>query len=181
MKSSRRFWNIRAADCTACRWETLAAAQELGYRRFEAAAVIGSGIGALAQEVAAKKAARVYAVEHALLRELHGRRLHGRGRRRCIRKVNPDLVLFPHTYQTRDFAPKLATRFERSLISDVDRGAHGPGSRPVFVRQLFQGKLNGDIRPTGPGPHFASLQAGAWRAEALACRLAPQWKRLRRS
>jgi electron transfer flavoprotein alpha subunit len=37
----------------------------------------------------------------------------------------------------------------------------------VFVRQLFQGKLNSDIRTSGPGPHFASLQAGAWRAEAL--------------
>ncbi len=83
-----------------------------------------------------------------------------------IRKVNPDLVLFPHTYQTRDFAPKLATRFERVLISDVI-AARVDSQGPVFVRQLFQGKLNGDVRPTGPGPYFASLQAGAWRAEAV--------------
>ena len=38
---------------------------------------------------------------------------------------------------------------------------------PVFVRLLFQGKLNGDVRVSGPGPHFASLQAGAWRADQL--------------
>jgi electron transfer flavoprotein alpha subunit len=87
-----------------------------------------------------------------------------------IRKTNPDLVLFPHTYQTRDFAPKLATRFERALISDVIAArveANNDGGSPVFVRQFFQGKLNGDIRTTGPGPHFVSLQAGAWRADAL--------------
>ncbi len=81
-----------------------------------------------------------------------------------IRKLNPDLVLFPHTYQTRDFAPKLATRFERVLISDVI-AVRVDSEGPVFVRQLFQGKLNGDVRASGPGPHFASLQAGAWRAE----------------
>src|SRR5262249_15926931 len=83
-----------------------------------------------------------------------------------IRHANPALVLFPHTYQTRDFAPKLATRFERVLISDVIHARVEDGS-PVFVRQLFQGKLNADVKPSGAGPHFASLQAGAWRADAV--------------
>jgi electron transfer flavoprotein alpha subunit len=81
-----------------------------------------------------------------------------------IRKVNPILVVFGHTYQTRDYAPKLATRFGRVLISDVI-AARLEGLPPVFVRQIFQGKFNADVQPMGDGPHFVSIQAGAWRAE----------------
>ncbi|MGH9646669.1 MAG: electron transfer flavoprotein subunit alpha/FixB family protein, partial [Bryobacteraceae bacterium] len=77
-----------------------------------------------------------------------------------IRKVNPTLVVFGHTYHTRDYAPKLAARFGRFLISDVIAG-----KPPVFVRQMFQGKFNADVRLVGDGPHFVSIQAGAWRGE----------------
>ena len=75
-----------------------------------------------------------------------------------IHKVNPTLVVFGHTYQTRDYAPKLAARFGRTLIGDVIAG-----KPPVFVRQMFQGKFNADVRLIGDGPHFVSIQAGAWR------------------
>jgi electron transfer flavoprotein alpha subunit len=80
-----------------------------------------------------------------------------------IRKENPTLVVFGHTYQTRDYAPKVAARFGRVLIGDVIGG-----KPPVFVRQLFQGKFNADVRLVGDGPHFVSIQAGAWRADATA-------------
>jgi len=66
----------------------------------------------------------------------------------------------------RDFAPKLATRFERVLVSDVVRVRAEAGAL-IFVRQLFQGKLNGDYRVSGPAPHFASIQAGAYRADQV--------------
>jgi electron transfer flavoprotein alpha subunit len=75
-----------------------------------------------------------------------------------VRKENPALVVFGHTYQTRDYAPKLAARFGRVLISDVIAG-----KPPVFVRQMFQGKFNANVRLMGEGPHFISIQAGAWR------------------
>ena len=77
-----------------------------------------------------------------------------------IRKENPTLVVFGHTYQTRDYAPKVAARFGRVLIGDVIAG-----KPPVFVRQMFQGKFNADVRLVGDGPHFVSIQAGAWRGE----------------
>jgi electron transfer flavoprotein alpha subunit len=75
-------------------------------------------------------------------------------------------VLFPHTYQVRDFAPKLATRFGTTLISDVISFKVDAGS-PVFARQLFQGKLNADFRPAASGTVFASIQAGAFRADTV--------------
>jgi electron transfer flavoprotein alpha subunit len=135
--------------------ETFAAARELG-TEVEVAT---------AGEPPSGLPATTYAVKHELLANYTADG-YTAAFEALIRKVNPDLVLFPHTYQTRDFAPKLATRFERVLISDVV-AAHADSDGPVFVRQFFQGKLNGDIRPKGPGPHFASLQAGAWRAAAL--------------
>jgi len=89
-----------------------------------------------------------------------------------IEAASPRLVLFPHTYQVRDYAPKLATRLNRPLVSDVIR-LRAEEDGYVFTRQLFQGKMNADYRASGPGPHFASIQAGACRAEKLASAPAP--------
>jgi electron transfer flavoprotein alpha subunit len=89
-----------------------------------------------------------------------------------IRQAEPSIVLLPHTYRVRDFAPKLATRFEQSLISDCT-GFRVDENGPVFVRQLFQGKLNADVRPQGKGPWFVSIQAGAYRAEEASGNPAP--------
>ena len=148
-------------------FETLAAAQELAAALGTdvEAAVVGSGIGALAAEVASKKVARVWAVEDAALANYTADG-YTAAIEALIRKTTPALVLLPHTYQTRDFAPKLATRFERTLIGDVI-AARNEGGSLVFVRQLFQGKLNADVRPEGSGPQFVSLQAGAWRADKV--------------
>jgi electron transfer flavoprotein alpha subunit len=144
-------------------WETLAAAQQFGVELGQPveAAVAGHDIGSLAADAATKKVAKVYAVEHELLKDYTADG-YTAAIEALIHKVNPSLVLFPHTYQVRDFAPKLATRFSQVLISDVI--AARP---PVFVRLLFQGKLNGDVRVSGDGPHFVSIQAGAWRADSL--------------
>lgn len=154
-------------------WETLAAGQQFAAALGQPveAAVTGHGIGALAAEAATKKVAKVYAVEHDLLKEYTSDG-YTAAVEALVGHVNPTLVLFPHTYQVRDFAPKLATRFSQVLVSDVI-GVHLEGGSPVFVRLLFQGKLNGDVRVSGGGPYFASLQAGAWRADTLESGSAP--------
>jgi electron transfer flavoprotein alpha subunit len=148
-------------------WETFAAGQQLASELGGDlhVAVPGFGISALAQEAATKKAAKIHAVEHNLLKDYTPDAFTA-ALEALIRVVNPKLVLFPHTYQVRDFAPKLATRFSQVLISDVT-GVRMEAGSPVFVRLLFQGKLNGDVRVSGSGPWFASLQAGAWRADSL--------------
>lgn len=148
-------------------WETLAAAQSIGaaFGQPVEGAVAGKGIGALAAEAAAKKIAKVWELEHDLLEDYTADG-YTAAFEALIRKINPTLVLLPHTYQVRDFAPKLAARFGQSLVSDVIAVKTDAGT-PVFVRQLFQGKLNGDVRVNGEGPAFASLQAGAWRADQL--------------
>jgi len=104
---------------------------------------------------------KVYRVEHPLLADYTADG-YTAAFEQIVRHVAPTVVLFPHTYQVRDFAPKLATRFGRVLISDVVKIEPGK-----FVRQLFQGKLNADVSASGEGPVFASVQAGAYRADDL--------------
>src|SRR5580700_9267650 len=148
-------------------WETLAAGQQLAVQTGQtvSAAVAGQGIAALAGELARKKLDRVYAVEHQLL-DSYTADGYTAALEQLIRKISPSLVLFPHTYQVRDFAPKLATRFNQVLISDAV-GFRVESGAPIFVRQLFQGKLNADVKPGGAEPHFASIQAGAFRADQM--------------
>jgi electron transfer flavoprotein alpha subunit len=156
----------RGGVWTRTSFETLAAGQRLASDSGKtlSAAIPGRGIDTLASEVTSKKLDRVYAVDHELLSDYTADGFSA-ALEQLIRQVQPAIVLFPHTYQVRDFAPKLATRFNQALISDVIRIRNENG--PIFVRQLFQGKLNADVRPGGPAPYFVSIQAGAFNADSL--------------
>ena len=145
-------------------WEALAGGIELGKLTGQpvSVAVVGSGIAALAAEAAQKNVAKVYAVDDAGLGTYTADGFAS-AFEQLVKAVNPSFVVFPHTYEVRDFAPKLATRFKQVLIADVIAIKSGP----VFVRQLFQGKLNADFKARGAGPCFLSVQAGAFRADGL--------------
>jgi len=127
------------------------------------AAVLGDS-SAAANELTSKTLARVYTLEHPLLKQ-YTPDGYNAALEQLIRKISPAYVMFPHTYQVRDFAPALAARFGQSLISDVVAIQAGP----AFIRQLFQGKLNADYRRTGSesGPGFVSVQAGSFRVDDL--------------
>jgi electron transfer flavoprotein alpha subunit len=148
-------------------FETLAAAIEMGRELGQpvSAAVLGLGIAPLAADAARRNIETVYAIEHPLLAD-YTADAYTAALEQLVRLVNPALVLLPHTYCVRDFAPKLATRFRRVLVSDVI-GHKIEDGRPMLVRQLFQGKLNADVRFNADAPNFASIQAGAYRADGL--------------
>ena len=148
-------------------WETLAAAQQFGaeMKAPVRAAVVGSGVSQLAGEVAAKQLEKVYAVEHELLKD-YTPDGYTTALKQLITATEAKLILFPHTYQVRDFAPKLATQLQRVMISDVV-GHRFDAGKLTLVRQLFQGKLNVDVKFSGDPPHFASLQAGAYRTDQI--------------
>ncbi len=144
-------------------WEAVAAGVGLGAQLGVAvsAAVIGAQTEALAAEIAGKALGKVVRVEHPLLAPYTADGF-SLALEQLIKTEQPDYVIFPHTYQVRDYAPALAARLGQVLISDVT----GIGDGPVFTRQLLQGRLNGSYRPAGSGPRFLSVQAGAFRAEA---------------
>ena len=148
-------------------WEALAAGQELSMEIGQtlSAAIVGSSVAPLMAELAGKAVPTLYCVQHALL-ERYTSDGFVLALQQLIQKVSPSYVVLPHTYQVRDFAPGLAVAFEETLIADVIGFKFSEG-RPVFVRQLLQGKLNADYAHTGAGPCFVSVQAGAFRPGTL--------------
>jgi len=155
----------RDAQWNRASFETLTAAQQAAGSTGATitAAVIGKGIGALAKELAGYKLAEVLSIEHDLL-EKYTPDGYALALKQVIAAEKPDLVFFPHTYQVRDFAPKLAASLGRGMIADCVAFRH-ENSRLVFVRQMFQGKTVADVTFQGDPPWFASFQAGCFRGD----------------
>jgi electron transfer flavoprotein alpha subunit len=148
-------------------WETIAAAQQLsGGAMPIKVAVAGQGVSAVAAELAQGAVAEVIAVDHAALAH-YTPDAFVQALQQVITQAAPALVLLPHTYQTRDFSPTLATRMDRALVTDVIAVKQSAGTA-TFSRPMFQGKLTADVVPQGPAPHFATIQIGAFRADAAA-------------
>src|SRR5712692_8619712 len=146
-------------------WETLVAGQSIAAETgwtLEAAAV-GSGVASIASEIAGKKVAKVYDLESPALNP-YTPDAFSAGLKQFLSSHQPKLVLMPHTYQVRDFIPKLATAMGRTVISDCIGFKHENG-KLVFTRQMFQGKLAADVSFTSDAPWFATFQNGAFRGD----------------
>ena len=144
-------------------WEALAAAHRLAPAQEITAVVIGAETDALAAEAAAKPLGKVVRVEHPLLKTYTADGFSIALHQLIRNQSDTKWVVFPHTYQVRDYAPALACRMGEVLIGDVT----GIEDGPVFTRQLMQGRLNGSYRHSGNGPCFVSVQAGAFRADSV--------------
>jgi len=149
-------------------WETIVGAQQLA--KVSGAPIIvlvpRAHAAAVGAELAAAQVAEIVTVEHAAL-EPYTPDGFTAALQAVIGQLSPAQVLLPHTYQTRDFAPKLAARLDRALVTDVT-AIKTVGSDTAFVRPMFQGKLTADIVPQGPGPHFITFQIGAYRVDQVA-------------
>src|SRR5271167_5171027 len=158
----------RDATWNKVSFETLAAAQQIVQQTKGTltGVVIGKGISALAADISAYQLDEVLAVEHDLL-EKYTPDGFALALRQVIESTKPELVLFPHTYQVRDFAPKLAASLHKGMIGDCI-GYRNESGKLVFVRQMFQGKTAADVTFQGSAPWFASFQSGAFRADLLA-------------
>jgi electron transfer flavoprotein alpha subunit len=148
-------------------WEALAAGQQIaGELRARLYAVaVGAGLDDSLAEAAGNQIDGVVALDNELLRD-YSSDGYAFALRQAIEKFSPNLVLFPHTYQVRDFAPKLAASLDRPFVSDAV-GVRVEEGRLVFVRQMYQGKLHADVTVDGKPPFFASLQSGSFRADQL--------------
>jgi electron transfer flavoprotein alpha subunit len=148
--------------------ETLAAAQQIAQQTKGSLAgvVIGKGVAALADELASSQLDEVLLVEHDLLDQYtpDGFSL---ALRQVIEAAKPDLVLLPHTYQVRDFAPKLAASLGKGMIGDCI-GYRYENGKLIFVRQMFQGRTAADVVFLWDAPWVATFQASAFRADLAA-------------
>src|SRR5471032_2925633 len=129
-------------------WETIVAAQQLaampGGDGSIAVLVLGASVGSVPTELAAAQVTEVVTVESAAL-DPYTPDGFTAALQDAITQLAPSHVLLPHTYQTRDFAPKLAARMDRAVLTDVTgikpgAPSTGSGQATAFVRPMFQGK-----------------------------------------
>jgi electron transfer flavoprotein alpha subunit len=151
-------------------FETVAAAQQIVQQigGSLSGAVIGENVASLAEGLASYHLDEVLLIEHELL-GTYTPDAFTIALRQAIELGKPDLILFPHTYQVRDYAPKLAASLEKGMIGDCI-GYRYENNKLVFVRQMFQGRTAADVVFTADAPWIASFQAAAFRADLAAKR-----------
>jgi electron transfer flavoprotein alpha subunit len=149
-------------------WEALNAGQQLASALGQPLSVVlvGSGLSPLTSEFSNNRFDELLLVEHDLLNTYtpDGFTL---ALKPVIQERQPAFVIMSHTYQVRDFAPKLAASVGTGFVSDCI-GFRFDNGKPIFVRQIFQGKLNADVAFEGDPPCFVSFQAGAFRGDEVA-------------
>lgn len=146
-------------------FEAIAAAQDLAAASQQpiSAVLVGADTLALAEQVASYDLAKVVNAKNAKLAD-YTPDGYTDAMERVVRDLDPQLLVMPHTYLVRDYAPKLAARFGKSLISDCIR-AKGANGSITFTRRIFQGKIDADIVSDGEAPVFATFQSGAYRGD----------------
>jgi hypothetical protein len=138
--------------------QRLAAAPEAGGTA--EAVVLGSGVRALADEVAGAALAGVHLADHANLADYTPGAYVG-ALAAAIAEA-PEFVLFPHTYQTVDYFARLAQELGAGLLPEVT-GFEEPGRRRlVWKRPILGGKLLSRVRAKGEGTTLVSVQSGAF-------------------
>ena len=113
-------------------WETIAAAQQLAGRRSRSRSPCSAPRrgGVAPGAGAGRRRARCSSCEHAALEPYTPDALRAGAAARRSSRRRRTYVLLPHTYQTRDFAPMLAARLDRALVTDVTGiNGHGAGRR----------------------------------------------------
>jgi electron transfer flavoprotein alpha subunit len=153
-------------------WEAVAAGQRIAadWGGAASAVVLGEGVRGLAYELATAKLKEVLVVESPLLRE-YSADGYAFSLQQVISERPPAYVILGHTYQTRDFAPKLATALDAGLASDC-LGYRKENGKLIFNRQVFQGRFEADVELVGDPPWMISFQSGAFRGD-LAERVEP--------
>ena len=81
-----------------------------------------------------------------------------------INKENPTYIVMSHSYQVRDFAPKVAARFNREVVGDCIR-YKAENNKLTLTRRIFLGKLDADVTIGGDAPYFVTFQSGAFRGD----------------
>lgn len=158
----------RGGKLNRASWESIAGAQQMPGGAPISVAVLGApgAATAVASELAAAAVQEVIVLEHAAL-DAYTADGFTAALQALIGELNPSHVILPHTYQARDFVPKLAARLDRTLVTDVT-AVKAEGGGVAFVRPMFQGKLTADVVPQGPTPHLITFQIGAYRPDAAA-------------
>jgi electron transfer flavoprotein alpha subunit len=149
-------------------WEAIAAAQKLASLLSEGgkpeAVILGSGIAAAAEQAAAKDLAAVRTADAPAL-GTYTPGAYVAALAPAIAAERPDFVVFPHTYQSVDYVPRLAQATGSGLLPEVTGFAQEEGGL-VWTRPILGGKMQAKVRVQGEGTVLVSVQAGSFPADS---------------
>ena len=74
------------------------------------------------------------------------------------------IIIAGHSYQVRDYGPKLSVKLNSPMISDV-AGVDVENGSPVFYRLTFNGKLQATVKPEGDSIPLVCFQSAAFQAD----------------
>lgn len=168
---SNRVWVVlqqREGQLPRISWEAAAAAQKLaaGLGVKAEAVLLGSGVGLAAADVAKLDLAAVHVADHEALRTYTPGAYIG-ALAPAIREAAPAFVVFPHTYQTVDYMPRLAQTVGAGLLPEVTGFEDGEGGI-LWARPVMGGKLQSKVRVKGEGTVLVSVQSGVFPADSMA-------------
>jgi electron transfer flavoprotein alpha subunit len=161
-----------AGRASRASFEALAAAQAM--RAPITAVVLGEDAAAAAHDLAAADGVvDVVVLDHECLRA-YAADAWIAALAAFLGETSPSHVVFAHTYQTRDYVPRLAARLDRALVTDCTGVPPLEDAAAVtFTRPMFQGRIQATVALDGPAPHLVTIQSGAFRADAVRRAAAP--------
>ncbi|MFP3916659.1 electron transfer flavoprotein subunit alpha/FixB family protein [Lysinibacillus telephonicus] len=119
-------------------YEAIAAAKKIADGGEIVGALIGDGISQLANSLIAYGADRVVTVEHPHLKSYTSDGF-SQALLAVLDQENPQAIVFGHTSLGKDLSPKIASRLQSGLISDVTE-IEGSGDSALFIRPIYSGK-----------------------------------------
>ena len=119
-------------------FEAIAAAKQLSGGGEVVAVLLGDAVSEFGQELVNYGADRVVTVEHPHLKHYTSDG-YGQAFMAVVEQESPEALVFGHTAVGKDLSPKIASKLQTGLISDVT-SIEGEGDDAVFVRPIYSGK-----------------------------------------
>ena len=148
--------------------ESIAGAQKLASSTGlkTSAVVMGSNADALADEASQFDLGEVIRIKDELLSN-YSSDGYAHAVKQIIDSESPTYVLFGHSYQVRDYVPKLSAKLMKPFLAD-NIALNVNGDTMTLTKQMFNAKLFSDVAPSDAGPHLISLQSAAYNADTIA-------------
>jgi len=130
------------------------------------ALVLGGNADGLADQASKYQLGEVVKVNDALLGS-YSADGYSEAVKQIIDQENPTYVLFGHTYQVRDYVPRLSAKLNKPFLVD-NIAIRVENGQPIFTKQMFNAKLSADVEANGSGPFLVSFQSAAFSMDAAA-------------
>ncbi len=86
--------------------------------------------------------------------------------KQAIQEAQPQIVIFPHTYQTVDYAPRLAQTLDTAMIPETTAFS-ADESGVVWTRPILGGKLVSKLRAKPDQTVLVSVQSGSFAGDTV--------------